>query len=97
MPNLRYIAGRAKEYREAKKLREQGFLVIRSAGSHSPIDLIAIMEPPCMSLEAQNLFGGLIRLIQVKGGKSGKREAVKALKEIRRYAGTYEVKVEAIG
>lgn len=37
-----YAKGRAREYRTKKKLESQGYIVIRSAGSHSPIDLVAI-------------------------------------------------------
>ena len=37
-----YINGRAKEYRVKKKLEQRGFVVIRSAGSHSFADLVAI-------------------------------------------------------
>jgi Holliday junction resolvase-like predicted endonuclease len=43
MPNKNYIAGRRKEYKECNKLKLQGFdIVQRTAGSHSPIDIIAI-------------------------------------------------------
>lgn len=38
-----YKRGRAKEYSTMKKLRECGYdIVFRSAGSHSPIDVIGI-------------------------------------------------------
>jgi len=37
-----YINGRAREYRIMNKLKEKGWVVCRTAGSHSPIDLIAI-------------------------------------------------------
>ena len=43
MPNKNYIKGRKKEYDIVKQLREEGFdIVQRTAGSHSPIDVIAI-------------------------------------------------------
>lgn len=54
-----YIKGRRYEYIIKKDLEESGYLVIRSAGSHSPFDLIAI---PINS-------EGSIRAIQVKTGK----------------------------
>ena len=44
-PNLRkaYRKGRDKEYRICKYLRDEGFdIVQRTAGSHSPVDIIAI-------------------------------------------------------
>lgn len=37
-----YKYGATLEYEVASKLRTKGYLVIRSAGSHTPIDLIAI-------------------------------------------------------
>jgi len=40
-----YERGRKKEYRICEKLREEGFdIVQRTAGSHSPIDIIAIRK-----------------------------------------------------
>ena len=43
MPNYNYIKGRNKEYAIIKKLRNKGFdIVVRTAGSHSPIDVFAI-------------------------------------------------------
>ena len=48
-----YEKGRATEYWARDKLRQSGYLVVRSAGSKTPIDLVAI--------------GALeVRLIQVK-------------------------------
>ena len=43
MPNANYVKGRKKEYKICKRLKEQGCdIVQRTAGSHSPIDIIAI-------------------------------------------------------
>lgn len=43
MPNKNYVKGRRKEYKIVKELKEQGYdIVVRSAGSHSPIDVFAI-------------------------------------------------------
>jgi Holliday junction resolvase len=54
--NSIYKQGRAKEYMLCKKLREEGFdIVFRSAGSHSPIDIVAI-----------NINDRVIKLIQSK-------------------------------
>jgi Holliday junction resolvase len=36
-----YVRGRAAEYKAIKILRSKNFLVLRSAGSHGPCDLIA--------------------------------------------------------
>lgn len=65
MPNKNYKRGRAKEYRIKKQLEHEGWFVIRSAGSHSPVDLIALyraIKGPAGILQ--------VRLIQVKP-KSG--------------------------
>lgn len=42
MTNFNYRKGRAKEYRIAKRLQKDGYITIRSAGSHSFADLVAI-------------------------------------------------------
>lgn len=43
MPNKNYVKGRRKEYQIRKELLGYGFdIVQRTAGSHSPIDIIAI-------------------------------------------------------
>jgi len=56
MPNKNYVKGRRKEYKICDELRAQGWdIVQRTAGSHSPIDVIAI-----------NQEKKLIRLIQSK-------------------------------
>jgi len=41
--NKNYKNGVAREYRIMKKLEKEGWFCIRSAGSHSPIDIIAII------------------------------------------------------
>lgn len=42
MPNKNYLKGRRKEYSIKWKLEELGMIALRSAGSHSPIDVIGI-------------------------------------------------------
>ena len=43
MPNKNYEKGRRKEYKICSLLKEKGFdIVQRTAGSHSPFDIIAI-------------------------------------------------------
>jgi Holliday junction resolvase len=45
MPNKNYVKGRRKEYEQCNKLKSQGFdIVQRTAGSRSPIDIIAISK-----------------------------------------------------
>lgn len=59
MPNSNYIKGRKKEYKIRNQLLEQGFdIAQRTAGSHSPIDIIAI-----------NKLTKVIKLIQAKPEK----------------------------
>jgi Holliday junction resolvase len=45
MPNKNYIKGRNFEYRIKKMYEKDGYLVFRTAGSHSPADLIAFPFP----------------------------------------------------
>jgi Holliday junction resolvase len=43
MPNKNYVKGRRKEYKIVNEYRALGFdIVQRTAGSHSPIDILAI-------------------------------------------------------
>jgi Holliday junction resolvase len=41
MPNKNYVKGRKFEYKIKKEYEDKGYLVFRTAGSHSPADLIA--------------------------------------------------------
>ncbi len=55
MPNSNYVAGRRAEYAAVNELKKQGAVVAqRTAGSHSLIDIFALMPD------------GKVRLIQVK-------------------------------
>ena len=42
MPNHNYESGRRQEYQVRNKWRELGYMVLRTAGSHGPFDLVAI-------------------------------------------------------
>lgn len=42
MPNKNYLRGRRFEYEVAKTLKEQGYEVMRTAGSHGKFDIIAL-------------------------------------------------------
>ena len=42
MPNRNYNKGRAYEYKIKKRYEKLGYTVFRTAGSHSPADLIAL-------------------------------------------------------
>ena len=55
MPNRNYVNGRAKEYRIMNVAKKEGKIALRSAGSHSPIDVVVI-----------NILEMKINLIQCK-------------------------------
>ena len=55
MPNSNYIRGRKKEYKVMNEERKLGNIVLRSAGSHSPIDIVSI-----------DVIARVIKLIQCK-------------------------------
>ena len=71
MPNKNYVNGANYERRIANKLRQEGMLVIRSAGSKSLWDLIAI-----------DFKLGNIKLIQIKKYKLSRPELGKMKDEI---------------
>jgi len=55
MPNSNYVAGRRAEYLAVQELKKQGAVVAqRTAGSHSPIDVFALMHD------------GTVKLVQIK-------------------------------
>lgn len=55
MPNSNYIKGRRKEYKVMEEERKKGNIVLRSAGSHSPVDIVSI-----------DVTARVIKLIQCK-------------------------------
>ena len=42
MSNPKYIKGRAREYAIMHNYKRRGWIVLRSAGSHSPFDVVAV-------------------------------------------------------
>jgi len=66
MVNKKYNRGRSFEYRVKKYLENEGYLVVRSAGSKSPFDLVAI---------SLKVYQPQILLVQCKyGAKISKKE-----------------------
>jgi len=53
MPNHNYNRGRAFEYRVAKLYRDKGWFVFRSAGSHSPADLVCAKAGEIIAIQCQ--------------------------------------------
>jgi Holliday junction resolvase len=53
MPNHNYNRGRRFEYRIARLYREQGWFVFRSAGSHSPADLVCAKAGEIIAIQCQ--------------------------------------------
>ena len=80
MPNPQYVKGRRKEYKIVHKHRDLGHIAFRSAGSHSPVDVVAI--------DTKNRT---IHLIQSKVGKISAREKEEYLSQIPK--GTYKVEL----
>lgn len=54
MSNRNYINGRSKEYRLISKLKKEGYLIVfRTAGSHSPIDVVAISKGHILFIQSK--------------------------------------------
>jgi len=86
MKSTNYRRGAEKERRIVNKFRSLGQIALRSAGSHSPIDVVVIDK------EKRE-----IRLIQAKLTNLhslGKGEREKLLKEMDSFNGIYVVKGE---
>ena len=70
MTNKNYLRGRSREYRTMNKLKEIGYkIVLRSAGSHSPIDVVGIKDNE-------------IRLIQCKPKSLSEKKRQKILSDL---------------
>lgn len=82
--NKNYINGRNKEYRIVKKYKEQGYdIVQRTAGSHSPFDVIAV-----------NIKQERIKLIQAKPSTMSDMAKGKILSDNKDLNGLYIVEFE---
>lgn len=96
MPNKNYNNGRAKEYRIKKKLEKENWFVLRSAGSHTKIDLIAIMGVTTEAYPQKKPFRAespIIRFIQCKpkGGYLNPKERKEKLELERKLGINIEV------
>lgn len=86
MPNKNYIKGRAKEYKIRTQLLKDGWdIAQRTAGSHSPIDIIAIDK----SIK-------VIKLIQAKPNSMSEKEKRKIEEKERDLNGMFRVEFEVI-
>jgi len=79
LPNLNYNKGRSKEYRAMELLRTEGWVVARSAASHSPVDIFAARL-------------GTTLLVQVKSGKA--RVKADEAKELVKWAEAFNADAE---
>lgn len=66
MGNNHYRQGRQKEYELKARLEHDGYMVFRTAGSHSPADLVAVR--PNKAVGEADLFPE-VRFIQVKSSQ----------------------------
>lgn len=77
--NSNYVKGARVERKALDQLEKDGYLVIRSAGSHSPFDIVAIGKEE-------------IRLIQLKACKKFYQNILEsAIKEIRKCPGPHSL------
>jgi Holliday junction resolvase len=79
MVNHAYNRGRAREYRAMEMLRTEGWVVGRSAASHSPVDIFAAKE-------------GRVLLVQVKSGQA--RVNKEELTELVKWAEAFDADAE---
>lgn len=85
MPNRNYINGRAKEYRIVNSYKKNGCIAFRSAGSHSPVDVIAI-NPELNTID----------LIQAKPDSMSLKTRAKLEKENKKLNGLFEVRFKVV-
>jgi len=85
MPNKNYLKGRKKEYKVLKECRAKGHIALRSAGSHSPIDIVDI-----------NLVERIIRFVQCKPDSMSENAKNKILEENSLLKGPFYVFFEVV-
>lgn len=81
----RYAKGRRKEYKIINHLKELGMISFRSAGSHSPIDVVAI-----------DTEKKIIKLIQAKSGYLSANAYKKLIEDNKGLNGDFSVSFEVI-
>lgn len=81
MPNKHYMKGYRKERKVVNEARAKGHLAFRSAGSHSPVDVVDIW-----------ISRRRIKLIQCKSDELSENERNRLLKMWHGLDGTYTVK-----
>ena len=87
MVNKFYRMGRRAEYKKVAELKAQGFQYAgRTAGSHGIFDVYGIKL-----LTPGGPHRGIIKLVQIKTGKSAERERDKARASIEMLSGLYYV------
>jgi hypothetical protein len=90
MTNKNYKKGRKKEYKIKKLLEKEGYIVLRSAGSHGFADLVAVRKPKEREVRE-------IKFIQCKPENFRESERKKLLKEYEWLDGyIFSVKFEII-
>ena len=80
-----YRRGRRKEYKILKGERDKGFVALRSAGSHSPIDIISI-----------DVDERVIRAIQCKPDDISSKAKQALLEANSRLNGSFFMKFEVV-
>ena len=85
MPNPNYVKGRRKEYKIVNDAKAKGFLAFRSAGSHSPIDVVII------DLQEEE-----ISFIQCKPDSISEKEKNKLRENLKRLNGFFLVDFEVL-
>jgi len=85
LPNKNYEKGRRKEYKVMHSLRNEGYIAFRSAGSHSPIDVVGIRGSD-----------NKIKLVQCKPDSMSENAKNKLYEANKALNGTFEVEFKVI-
>ena len=85
MGNRNYEKGRRKEYKVVHEAKAKGHIAFRSAGSHSPVDVVDI-----------DIHERFIRLVQCKPDSMSASARQKILDENNLLNGGFQVRFEVI-
>jgi Holliday junction resolvase len=85
MSNPQYVKGRRKEYRIVNTAKAEGKISFRSAGSHSPVDVVII-----------DILAKKIHLVQCKPDSYPESAVLKLYAENKALPGHYQVYFDVI-
>ena len=97
MPNKKYEQGRRLEYRTIKNFEDMGCTAIRSAGSHSLVDVIAWDTRSVWLVQIKSGFGRMTPAeIEAFKGMDAPPNAIKQIHQYVKTGGRWELAIKNV-